>query len=329
VAGNIRYCTPFFYQIFYFNDGSRQQVLALERRVAVTTIPFIESESLGTAITRLSGVKLTAQAVHETGTLPIGYRGLVGGEEGLFLKVAARQWADALLAEAAGLAALAVAIRVPHAWGVVADKQRAILLLEPLPLVAHGSSSALGSALAVLHRHTADHFGWSRDNLLGAARQHNGWHSGWSPFFARQRIGRQLEAIARQGGDRRLVAAGLRLQAGVDRLLDGHQPQPSLLHGDLWSGNYGFLTGGVPVLFDPACYYGDRECDIAMSELFGGFSADFYAAYREAWPLDSGYGLRRQLYNLYHLLNHYQLFGGHYGQQAYRVIQQLLAEGAG
>jgi protein-ribulosamine 3-kinase len=99
-----------------------------------------------------------------------------------------------------------------------------------------------------------------------------------------------------------------------------------LLHGDLWGGNHGYLADGTPVIFDPAVYYGDRETDLAMTELFGGFAPAFYAAYREAWPLDTGYGVRKTLYNLYHILNHVNLFGGGYAAQALQMIAQLNAE---
>jgi protein-ribulosamine 3-kinase len=112
----------------------------------------------------------------------------------------------------------------------------------------------------------------------------------------------------------------------VWRLLEGHEPAPSLVHGDLWSGNAGFLPDGVPVMFDPAVYYGDREADLAMSELFGGFAAEFYAAYNAAWPLASGYEQRKPLYNLYHLLNHLNLFGGGYLAQV-RAALRFLARG--
>ncbi len=98
------------------------------------------------------------------------------------------------------------------------------------------------------------------------------------------------------------------------------------MHGDLWGGNAGFDRMGTPVIFDPAVYYGHREADLAMTELFGGFSADFYAAYRAALPLDAGYDVRKQLYNLYHVLNHYNLFGGGYARQAEAMIDRLLAE---
>jgi fructosamine-3-kinase len=115
------------------------------------------------------------------------------------------------------------------------------------------------------------------------------------------------------------------LLALVPALLEGHEPQPSLLHGDLWCGNAGRLPDGTPVVFDPAVYFGDREADLAMTELFGGFGPDFHAAYREAWPLDPGYATRRTLYNLYHVLNHFTLFGGGYAQQALAMIAELRA----
>ena len=126
---------------------------------------------------------------------------------------------------------------------------------------------------------------------------------------------------------------GAQLQRPGERLLDalpaffaGYLPQPSLLHGDLWGGNHAFLADGAPAIFDPAAYFGDREADLAMTELFGGYPADFYAAYRAAWPLDAGYAARRNLYNLYHILNHANLFGGGYAQQAEEMMQRLLAE---
>ncbi|MBN2885639.1 MAG: fructosamine kinase family protein, partial [Chromatiaceae bacterium] len=121
-----------------------------------------------------------------------------------------------------------------------------------------------------------------------------------------------------------LQPQGERLLDALDALLD-HHPPPSLLHGDLWGGNIGATPEGEPVIFDPAVYYGDRETDLAMTELFGGFDADFRAAYHEAWPLPTGYETRKTLYNLYHVLNHLNLFGGGYLAQSERMIGQLLA----
>ena len=136
-------------------------------------------------------------------------------------------------------------------------------------------------------------------------------------------------ALAAQDGHRSLGKPGEQLCARVGALLAGHAPAPALLHGDLWGGNAAFLKDGTPVLFDPAVYWGDREADLAMTELFGGFSPSFYAAYREASPLDPGYAVRKTLYNLYHVLNHAHLFGGGYVAQAERMMHQLLAEAGG
>ena len=122
-----------------------------------------------------------------------------------------------------------------------------------------------------------------------------------------------------------LVTKGFGVIERIGGLFVDYQPQPSLLHGDLWSGNAA-MAGDAPALFDPACYYGDRETDIAMAELFGGFPVNFYAAYRAAWPLDPGYESRKPLYNLYHILNHFNLFGSAYLGQAQRMIERLLAE---
>ena len=119
---------------------------------------------------------------------------------------------------------------------------------------------------------------------------------------------------------------GQRLSARLPDLFDGYTPEASLLHGDLWGGNWGVDVSGEPVLFDPAVYYGDREADLAMTELFGGFSREFYAAYRQAWPLDAGYSTRKKLYNLYHVLNHFNLFGGGYLSQAQGMIDALSSE---
>ncbi len=126
--------------------------------------------------------------------------------------------------------------------------------------------------------------------------------------------------------ERVLAERGEGLLQRLPALFLDYQPVASLLHGDFWGGNAGALPDGTPVIFDPAVHYGDRETDIAMAELFGGFPDSFYAAYREAWPLDSGYELRKPLYNLYHVLNHFNLFGTGYLGQARRMIDKLRSE---
>jgi fructosamine-3-kinase len=199
--------------------------------------------------------------------------------------------------------------------------------MQYLELGRGGTSGwrAAGRQLAAMHRGTAKAFGWGRDNTVGATPQHNDWQADWVAFWRDRRLGFQLAEAARNGYRGRLQALGERLCERFAVLVD-HDPAPSLLHGDLWGDNIGFTGAGEPVIFDPATYYGDREAELAMTELFGGFSADFYAAYREAWPIDPGYTVRKTLYNLYHVLNHLNLFGGGYGGQAERMMQQLLAE---
>jgi fructosamine-3-kinase len=243
-----------------------------------------------------------------------------------FVKVNGADRLPMLEAEAAGLAELAArgAVRVPRPVATGREGAHAFLVLEWLDIGGGGHDAALGRALAALHRHTAPRFGWHRDNTIGTTPQQNGWCEDWCTFFGERRLAPQLARIAR-GGDADLAAAGRRVIAALPTLLAGHAPSPSLLHGDLWSGNAGALANGEPVIFDPAVYYGDREADLAMTELFGGFGRSFYAAYEAAWPLPPGYPRRRRLYNLYHVLNHANLFGGGYHAQARAMIDALLA----
>ncbi len=231
-------------------------------------------------------------------------------------------------AEAAALDAMAATgcVRVPRPLCAGIADDQAFLVLEFLPLHGGGDAARLGAQLAELHRVPQDRFGWAHDNWIGSTPQPNGWASGWIEFWREQRLGFQLRLAASNGHGGALQRDGEALLVKLDAFFDGYAPAPSLLHGDLWGGNHGYLDDGSPVLFDPASYVGDRECDLAMSELFGGYAPAFYAAYREAWPLDPGYAARRPLYNLYHVLNHANLFGGGYAAQAARMIAGLLAE---
>ncbi len=245
----------------------------------------------------------------------------------LFVKHNTPACADMFAAEAAGLATIAEpgALYVPQplAHGVVA--QRAYLVTEFVELAGTGDASAFGEALARLHAASASQYGFARDNYIGTTAQPNGWYDDWIAFWREQRLGHQLR-LAAADGHPRLAEAGWRLAEELDALFDGYTPTPARVHGDLWAGNYGFTADGAACLFDPAAYFGDREVDLAMTELFGGFDGAFYAGYRAAWPLDAGFRTRRQLYNLYHILNHAHLFGGAYARQAQRMIEQLRAE---
>lgn len=284
---------------------------------------------ISAAISRASGSPFNAsnsQAVHG-GDISQAFK-LSDGTRTFFIKLQPATRIALFETEVAGLAQLqaARALRVPQALchGIAAGQ--AYLVLEYLPLVAHGDAALLGRQLAQQHRVTAPQFGWARDNWIGATPQPNGWRDDWVDFWREQRLGYQLRLAAENGYGGALQTDGEILLSHLDAFFDGHIPLPSLLHGDLWGGNHGFLVDGTPVIFDPAVYFGDRECDLAMSELFGGFAPDFYAAYREAWPLDAGYAVRKTLYNLYHVLNHANMFGGSYAAQAERMIAQLLAQ---
>lgn len=259
---------------------------------------------------------------------------LLAGDGGrFFLKLNAAAAADMFAAEAAGLAELAAAraVRVPRVVAAGVAAERAWLLLEYLELGAASAAAAalLGRQLARQHRVTAASFGWQRDNTIGSTPQPNGRDADWVRFFARQRLGHQLQLAAAAGHGQALQADGRRLLARLPEFFGGYRPPPSLLHGDLWGGNWGVTTAGEPVVFDPAVYFGDREADLAMTRLFGGFPPAFHAAYEREWPLDPGHRQRRDLYNLYHVLNHLNLFGEAYLGQARAMLAGLLAHGPG
>lgn len=242
-----------------------------------------------------------------------------------FVKVNSAHMRHMFDAEYAGLLELhnAQAIRIPQPIVVGESKDLAWLVLENIELGHGGDSRMAGEQLALMHRHQAQQFGWSIDNTIGSTQQINHQEHGWVEFWSEHRLGFQLQLAARNG------FSGLQQQGGklLEKLhlLIDHEPLPSLLHGDLWGGNIGYQKDGTPVIYDPAVYYGDREADIAMTELFGGFGADFYDAYNAVWPLDSGYAVRKILYNLYHILNHANMFGGGYADQAEGMIDRLLA----
>ncbi len=253
---------------------------------------------------------------------------IADGARRYFLKVQPAHRFDMFAAEAAGLAELAAAdaVRVPQAVCHGVAGGRAFLVLEALSLDGRGDAAELGRQLAQLHRVSAAGFGGQHDNWIGSTAQQNGWMDDWIAFWHERRLGVQLRLARENGHGGALQRDGATLLDRLDGLFAGYRPRPSLLHGDLWGGNHGYLGDGTPVIFDPAVYFGDRECDLAMTELFGGFAPAFHAAYREAWPPDPGYRVRRTLYNLYHVLNHANMFGGGYAAQAQRMTRELLAE---
>jgi fructosamine-3-kinase len=263
------------------------------------------------------------------GSIHRSYRWPCGGKP-LFVKVAARSSGTGLEAEAAGLVALAGAhaVHVPRilARGTAGDS--AFLALEWIDSRPAGRAAEhrLGELLAAQHRVTAPQFGFASDNFIGRTPQPNGYMSDWAEFFRERRLRHQLALAAQNGFAGLLEEAGERLLESVAALLAGHRPEASLLHGDLWAGNWLADAHEEPVIFDPAVYYGDREADLAMTRLFGGFGRAFYDAYQSAAPLAAGHVLRAELYNLYHVLNHANLFGAGYARQARASIDRLLAE---
>lgn len=252
-------------------------------------------------------------------------------EEGrFFLKWGRGEVARTFPGEAAGLRALRAAESPVQVARVLAEEPESdgvpgYLLMEWIPSGRRrdGFWETFGEGLAVLHRHTADEYGFETDNYIGATPQTNTWMTSWVDFYREQRLEPQVD-LARTNAvwAPRWNAA---LEALYRRLPDllPLRPPASILHGDLWKGNFMVSVVGTPVLVDPATYYGHRETDLALTELFGGFRPGFYEAYRSAWPLAPGYEERRSVYNLYHLINHLNLFGRSYAGQVEATLEAL------
>ncbi|MCK9606721.1 MAG: fructosamine kinase family protein [Methylomonas sp.] len=247
-----------------------------------------------------------------------------------FIKLNRASLLNMFAAEAAGLQELASLqhVKVPRVVAFGAHDNHAYLLLEyqALGALRGDSASLFGRQLARVHRQPQAFFGWHIDNTIGSTPQHNDRSNNWIDFWQQQRLAKQLQFAAENGFTGSIQTKGLKLLEKLPAFFSRHQPHPSLLHGDLWGGNAASDSRGNPIMFDPACYYGDRETDIAMTELFGGFATGFYSAYNEEYPLDPDYKTRKTLYNLYHILNHLNLFGGGYLSQASSMIEQLLSE---
>jgi fructosamine-3-kinase len=272
--------------------------------------------------------RLTSHTAIGGGCINQTYR--ISGQDGrhFFVKLNSADKLAMFSAEVAGLKEISATqtIRVPKPITHGIAGKLSYLVLEQLELTSRGDAHLLGEQLAAMHHCTGHSFGYSQDNFIGATPQQNGWSDDWMDFWRERRLKFQLLRATENGYGDQLDDLGLKLLDTLPAYFDGYSPQPSLLHGDLWGGNHAFLADGTPAIFDPAVYYGDREADLAMTELFGGYSADFYTAYRAAYPLHEGHALRRDLYNLYHILNHANMFGGGYVRQAEGLMQRLLAK---
>ncbi len=241
-----------------------------------------------------------------------------------FLKVNGQEPADFFRKEAAGLDELRSAgteLIIPEVIAVrdPAPAAPGFLLMEYIPAKTRGDAAAFGAQLARLHRHTRVQFGFTHDNYIGSLPQANADSPDWIDFFCSQRIEPLLKKAIDSGrAEPRLRSHWDRLASRLDQLIP--RCEPSLLHGDLWSGNYMYNSQGRAVLIDPAVYYGHPEMDLAFSWMFGGFSAAFYEGYEAVCPLEPGFAERVDIHNLYPLLVHVNLFGGHYANQLRRVL---------
>ena len=234
-------------------------------------------------------------------------------------------------AEAAGVEEIRATstIRAPQAYCFGSTAKFSYLVLEYIPLNSTINQTQTGAQLAALHQHHSKQnspFGWHINNTIGSTPQSNRSHDNWKSFYKEERLLFQLNLAKSKGYPAKAYESGLLLAEKLSAFFSNYQPKASLLHGDLWGGNCASDDAGNPVIFDPASYYGDRETDLAMTELFGGFNQQFYDAYNDYYPVDSGYKTRKTLYNLYHILNHYNLFGGGYASQAESMTQKCLSQ---
>jgi fructosamine-3-kinase len=289
------------------------------------------TDSFAVLLEKMLRVRIASRPHREVGGGSINLALRIETDRGpIFVKRGPPQFHSRFHAEAEGLKALAQpqALRVPKVLACACDENGALLALEWIVFGKNTrfSEATLGEQLAWQHRVTDGNFGWTCDNTIGATPQHNAKCSDWIEFFRERRLRSQLTLAQQSGASAELLDRGALLCELMDAFFSSYRPVPSLLHGDLWSGNWATDEDDMPVIFDPAVYFGDREADIAMTRLFGGFGPAFYTAYQSTWPLDPAAGTRASLYNLYHVLNHFNLFGAGYESQAASMIERLLSE---
>lgn len=248
------------------------------------------------------------------------------GIQPVFIKVNEKSYRSMFRAEADQLGILAKTntVKVPLVYGVGCSQSHSFLLLEALPIepVTAQSMAEFGIKLAQLHLQSGPaQYGFDFDTWLGPVHQPNDWKTNWATFFAEHRIGWQLQICKEKGLDFGDIEE---LTAVIAAKLAKHKPKPSLLHGNLWIENCANVNGEVAT-YDPACYWGDHECDLAFSELFEPFPKEFYENYHRTFPIDEGYLDRKPIYQLYYLLNFSHRFKGHYVDLATKILQTILA----
>lgn len=280
------------------------------------------AEEIVTAITGRR-YNITAVKPAHGGCISDSYS-LITLEDNLFLKESGLNQKDMFEAEACGLKELArcESLKVPDVLGTYETDSNCYILLENLNLKPHNplSLQKLGQSLAQMHRIRAEKFGFTHNNYIGSTPQINNKCDSWVDFYNHCRLMPQ----AYMTGNDEIIDKAEELSAKTATFFSDYTPVPSLLHGDLWSGNTARLSNDTPVIYDPAVYYGDRETDIAFTEFFGGFTNDFYHSYYDSWELHPGYEIRRYLYQLYHSLNHLNLFGNSYLKRSIEMLDYLL-----
>ncbi len=290
--------------------GSWKKIEEQVTEITNKTVKFIKTEAL-------SG-----------GCINQAWKVLDSNQTAWFIKTNDPQKIDMFAAEFEGLNEIAKSntILSPKALCYGANDDVSYLVLEYIPLQSRLNQRLAGEQLAKMHQTYSDRFGWYRDNTIGSTVQVNSQYTDWVEFWKTNRLLYQLDLAQSNACPATIYDKGLALAENTHWFFSGYNVKPSLLHGDLWAGNIAADNKGNPLIYDPAVYYGDREADLAMTELFGGFDDEFYSAYQDYYTIDHGYKVRKTLYNLYHILNHYNLFGGGYASQAGQMIDRLLAE---
>ena len=212
---------------------------------------------------------------------------------------------------------------IPKPLDLISYQKTSLLVLEWVD-IKQSQQHLLGKGLALLHQSSTEannkNFGWEEEGFIGSNSQTRGWDCDWGKFFINYRLRPQLQKAAQWGVK---IEDYEEVLINLSSYLNNHRPNVSLVHGDLWSGNCGSSENGLGILYDPASYWGDREVDISMTKLFGGFNREFYMGYEEIWPLDKLSEDRIDIYNLYHLLNHANIFGGPYKDQSLKTLKDL------
>ncbi len=283
------------------------------------------NSKIHTVVEKATGEKILSLTSVSGGSISTALKAQLSSEKEIFIKVSP-QYSDMFMKEANGLRELqkANAVRTPTVF--YADKD--ILILEFVaPSLTYNRKKFFenfGRRFAALHCCTDSHFGFYENNYIGSTPQINAQMLSWKDFFVQHRLEFQFRLSEKNGfADKEFSRLASRLISQIDSLIPNDGEPPALLHGDLWSGNFLADESGNPVIIDPAIYYGHREADIAMTMLFGGFDEIFYFAYNEVFPLHTGWKRRMELYKLYHLLNHLNLFGTGYYSQVISTMRSL------